>query len=75
MSSQPLCPRGEVLVIHLELRSDVDNVAMLFHPSQGVEELGDDVDEALGHDVAMLFHPSQGVEELGDDVDEVSNTK
>ena len=74
MSSQPLCPRGEVLVIHLELGSDVDNVAMLFHPSQGVE-LGDDVDEALGHDVAMLFHPSQGVEELGDDVDEVSNTK
>ena len=45
MSSQPLCPRGEVLVIHLELGSDVDNVAMLFHPSQGVEELGDDVDE------------------------------
>ena len=71
MSSQPLCPRGEVLVIHLELGSDVDNVAMLFHPSQGVEELGDDVDEvALEHEVAMLFHPSQGVAELGDDVDE-----
>ena len=32
---------------------------MLFHPSQGVAELGDDVDEALGHDVAMLFTPAR----------------
>ena len=32
---------------------------MLFHPSQGVAELGDDVDEALEHDVAMLFTPAR----------------